>query len=55
MKFKTLITSIITSLLIGALIGIGMQLATYLLPSKPRVLKINLDDVENCASNKVAQ
>jgi hypothetical protein len=50
MKFKTLITCAITYLLVGTCVGLGVQLATYMLPSAPINLKINVDDVQTCTS-----
>lgn len=50
MKIKALLTSVITYLLIGALVGLGMQLATYMLPARSIDLKINVDDVQTCTS-----
>jgi hypothetical protein len=50
MKFNTFIVSAITYLLIGTCVGLGVQLATYMLPAKPINLKINVDDAQTCTS-----
>lgn len=43
MTFKQTVSMGLSYLLIGLYVGLGMQLATYLVPTKPMHIKIDVD------------